>query len=96
MNDEALVVTKTNSVKIFDEMLEEMKLINKHLSELKSNKQDEILTRKEVQKLYKISERATMKIFNVLLKEKVINIGREQKIAKEHIDELFRKGVVLK
>ena len=92
MNDEMIVIRKAN----LDELIEQLKLLNQNLCKLDFNKEEKFLTRKEVKKLYKISERATMKIFNILLKDKVINIGREQKIAKEHIDELFRKGVVLK
>lgn len=63
---------------------------------LDSKRDDIFYTRKQVQQHYEMSERATTKLFNKILKDKVVDIGKEQKLAKVHIDELFRNGIVSK
>lgn len=71
--------------------------LNNNFENLNLNKQDaEFLTRREVAQRYDMSERETAKLFTRLLKDKVVDIGKEQRLAKEHIDNLFRQGVVSK
>lgn len=85
-----------NSIKV-DELIEQLKLFNSNLEKMNFNKQEEIFyTRKEAKEHYNMSDRETVKIFTKLLKNKIVNIGKEQRLAKCHIDELFKRGVVLK
>lgn len=85
-----------NSIKV-DELIEQLKLFNSNLEKMNFNKQEEIFyTRKEAKEHYNMSDRETTKIFTKLLKNKIVNIGKEQRLAKCHIDELFKRGVVLK
>lgn len=85
-----------NSIKV-DELIEQLKLFNSNIEKMNFNKQEDIFyTRKEAQEHYNMSERETIKLFTKLLKNKVVDIGKEQRLAKCHIDELFKQGVVLK
>ncbi len=85
-----------NSIKV-DELIEQLKLFNSNLEKMNFNKQEEIFyTRKEAKEHYNMSDRETAKIFTKLLKNKIVNIGKEQRLAKCHIDELFIRGVVSK
>lgn len=63
---------------------------------LESQRDDIFYTRKQAQAHYDMSERETAKLFNKLLKDKIVDIGKEQRLAKIHIDELFRQGIVSK
>ena len=93
MDNEMIVIKKAN----IDELVEQLKLFNENIKKLNAATQEEIFyTRKEVEKHYKLSTRAVGKIFNALLKDKVVNIGKSQKIAKMHIDNLLKNGVTQK
>lgn len=63
---------------------------------LDAQRDDIFFTRKQAQEHYDMSERETAKLFNKLLKDKVVDIGKEQRLAKIHIDELFRNGIKMK
>lgn len=76
-----------------EKVIELLTLIN---NKLESQRDDIFYTRKQAQEHYDMSERETAKLFNKLLKDKVVDIGKEQRLAKIHIDELFRQGIVSK
>lgn len=73
-----------------EQLLEEIKSI------LNNQREDIFYTRDEAQEHYKLSKREVDKIYNTLLKDKVVNIGKFTRLAKVHIDNLFIKGVVSK
>lgn len=80
-----------------NELIESIKLLTENLKNISgTNETKEFYTRKQVAEHYELSDRAVIKIFTKLLKDKVVNIGKEQKLAKIHIDDLFEKGVTLK
>lgn len=79
-----------------DELTEKIQLLIDSIENI-SNKEEKIFyTRKQVSEHYDLSPRETIKIFNKLLKDKVVDIGKEQKLAKTHIDKLFESGVKFK
>lgn len=94
MDNEMLIIQKAD----LKELIEQFKLFNENIKNLNLNSESKNIfyTRKEVQEHYNLSERETSKIFTKLLKDKVIDIGKGQKLAKAHIDKLFTKGVVMK
>lgn len=93
MENEMIIMRKVD----FTELIEQLKLFNENFEKMNFNKKEEkFLTRKEVEKQYKLSIRAVRKIFTVLLKDKVVNISKEQRLSTKHIDDLFNNGVVLK
>lgn len=80
-----------------DELIKNIQLLNDNLQNLAvPEKSKEFLTREQVADKYDLSVRATTKIFNVLLRDKVIDIGKTQKICQTHIEDLFEQGVKLK
>lgn len=93
MENEMIVIRKAD----FNNLIEQLKIFNSNFEKLNFNKEDEkFFTRKEAQQYYNMSERETAKLFNKILKDKVVDIGKEQRLAKVNIDQLFRNGVVLK
>lgn len=93
MDNEMLIIRKVD----FEELLNQLKRLNTNFENLNFEKQEEkFMTRKEVEEHYGLSERATTKIFTKLLKNKVIDIGKVQRLAKSNIDSMFKEGVVLK
>ena len=93
MDNEMLIIRKVD----FEELLNQLKKLNTNFENLNFEKQEEkFMTRKEVEEHYGLSERATTKIFTKLLKNKVIDIGKVQRLAKSNIDSMFKEGVVLK
>lgn len=94
MDSEMLIIQKSD----LKELIEQIKLFNENIKNLNLNGEakDIFYTRKEAQEHYNMSERETIKLFTKLLKNKVVDIGKEQRLAKCHIDELFRQGVVSK
>ena len=76
-----------------DKILEILIKINDNLENSKS---DKFFTRKEVAEHYNLSQKETIKLFTKILKQYVVDIGKEQRLAKSHIDELFTKGIVMK
>lgn len=80
-----------------NELISSIKLLTENLQNLSgSSENKEFYTRKQVAEHYSLSDRAVIKIFTKLLEDKVVNIGKEQKLAKVHIDNLFEQGVTLK
>ena len=47
-------------------------------------------------KKYEFSDRAVKKLFTEILKDKVVYIGKEQKLSKRNIEALLEQGVRLK
>ena len=94
MDNEMLIIQKAD----LKELIEQFKLFNENIKSLNLNNdtKDIFYTRKEAQEHYNMSERETIKVFTKLLKNKVVDIGKEQRLAKCHIDELFRQGIVSK
>ena len=79
-----------------DQLINSINLLNENIQHLTGGKEKTFYTRKQTKEHYGISDRAIQKLYNVLLRDKVVNIGREQQLAKVHIDELFEQGVTLK
>lgn len=76
-----------------DKIIELLNEINKKLD---FQREDIFYTRDEAMKHYGLSRREVDKIYNIILKEKVTDIGKHQKLAKVHIDKMFMDGVKLK
>lgn len=94
MDNEMLIIQKAD----LKELIEQFKLFNENIKSLNLNNDTKEIfyTRKEAQEHYNMSERETAKIFTKLLKNKIVDIGKEQRLAKCHIDELFKQGIVSK
>lgn len=93
VDNEMLVIKRTD----LNELVNQLKKLNNNFENLNFEKQEEkFMTRKEVEEHYGLSERATTKIFTKLLKDKVIDIGKVQRLAKSNIDKMFKEGVILK
>lgn len=65
-------------------------------NKLDLQRDDIFYTRDEAQEHYKLSKREVDKIYNKILKDKVTDIGKCQRLAKVHIDKMFTDGVKLK
>ena len=79
------------------ELTEQIKKLNENITNIKGNEESTILyTRLEVMKKYDFSERAVRKLFTETLKDKVVYIGKEQKLSKRNIEALLEQGVRLK
>ena len=80
-----------------DNLTNKIQLLIDSLENISGKNEEKIFfTREQVAEHYGISERATAKIFTNLLRDKVVDIGKTQKLAKSHIDKLFEDGVKLK
>lgn len=80
-----------------DNLTNKIQLLIDSLENISGKNEEKIFfTREQVAEHYDISERATSKIFTNLLRDKVVDIGKTQKLAKSHIDKLFEDGVKLK
>ncbi len=78
-------------------LIEKIQLLTDRIENIAIRNEEKVFyTREQVAKHYDISDRATAKIFTNILKDKVVDIGKTQKIAKFHIDKLFEEGVKLK
>ena len=79
------------------ELTEQIKKLNENITNIKTNEESTILyTRTEVMKKYDFSDRAVKKLFTEILKDKVVYIGKEQKLSKRNIEALLEHGVRLK
>lgn len=79
------------------ELTEQIKKLNENITNIKTNEEPTILyTRTEVMKKYDFSDRAVKKLFTEILKDKVVYIGKEQKLSKRNIEALLEHGVRLK
>lgn len=74
-----------------EEILNVLKQINDNL---KKNNKDDLLTRKEVEDQYKLTRYGVAKLFN-MKKAPIVKIGKEQKISRKSLEELFQKGIEL-
>lgn len=78
-------------------LIEKIQLLADRIENIAIKNEEKVFyTREQVAEHYEISDRATAKIFTNILKDKVVDIGKTQKIAKSHIDKLFEEGVKLK
>lgn len=73
-----------------------IELLNEIKESLNNQREDIFYTRDEAQEHYNLSKREVDKIYNTLLKDKVVDIGKCQRLAKIHIDKLFTEGVTMK
>lgn len=93
MPTEMLVISKAD----LEELTEQIKQLNRNFASLTGmNEPTVLLTRNQVMQQYGFSDRATKKIFTTLLKDKVVDIGKEQKLSKKNIDTILEQGVKLK
>lgn len=93
MPTEMLVISKAD----LQELTEQIKQLNQNFASLTGmNEPTVLLTRNQVMQQYGFSDRATKKIFTTLLKDKVVDIGKEQKLSKKNIDAILEQGVKLK
>lgn len=74
-----------------NEILEELRKINQNLEK---NKKDDLLSRKEVESQYRLTQKGVAKIFN-MKNAPVVKIGREQKISRSALEDIFKKGICL-
>lgn len=75
------------------ELLEELKQLNQNLK-LLQNKKDDLLSRKEVEEQYHLTQKGVAKIFN-MKNAPVVKIGKEQKISRSTLENIFRQGICL-
>lgn len=75
------------------ELLEELKQLNQNLK-LLQNKKDDLLSRKEVEEQYHLTQKGVAKIFN-MKNAPVVKIGKEQKISRSTLENIFKQGICL-
>lgn len=94
MDNEMLIIQKAD----LKELIEQFKLFNENIKNINLNGESKniFFTRDEAQEHYGLSKREVDKIYNNLLKNKVVNIGKNTRLAKVHIDKLFTNGVQMK
>ena len=93
MENEMIVIKKVN----VDELVEQLKIFNSNIAKLNLNEvEDKFFTRDETQEYYNLSKRETDKIYNSILKDFVVDIGKNQRLAKSHIDNMFKNGIKMK
>ena len=93
MENQMLLISKVdlNNLIIHIEKLTDV------LSNLNGLKVENVFfTREEAMEHYGLSRREVDKIYNTILREKVTDIGKHQKLAKVHIDKMFLDGVKIK
>ena len=91
MTSEMLVISKVE----LQELKEQVKALNDTLSEFtKLNNQEVYLTRPEVEEKYGLTRYEVSRLFNKVLRDKVIKLGRKQKLAVSNIEEAFKKGTI--
>lgn len=76
-----------------NEVLEELKKVNQNL-ELLKNKKDDLLSRKEVEDQYHLTQKGVAKIFN-MKNAPIVKIGKEQKISRSTLENIFKQGICL-
>lgn len=76
-----------------NEVLEELKKVNQNL-ELLKNKKDDLLSRKEVEEQYHLTQKGVAKIFN-MKNAPIVKIGKEQKISRSTLENIFKQGICL-
>ena len=94
MENEMIVINKAD----ISELLNQFKLFNENISklELREKSDKQFFTRDEAQAYYGFSKREVDKIYNTILKDKVVDIGKCQRLAKTHIDNMLTNGVKMK
>ena len=75
------------------ELLEELKQLNQNLK-LLQNKKDDLLSRKEVEEQYNLTQKGVAKIFN-MKNAPVVKLGKEQKISRSTLENIFKQGICL-
>lgn len=75
------------------ELLQELKELNQNLK-LLQNKKDDLLSRKEVEEQYHLTQKGVAKIFN-MKNAPVVKIGKEQKISRSTLENIFKQGICL-
>lgn len=75
------------------ELLEELKQLNQNLK-LLQNKKDDLLSRKEVEEQYNLTQKGVAKIFN-MKNAPIVKIGKEQKISRSTLENIFKQGICL-
>lgn len=75
------------------ELLEELKQLNQNLK-LLQNKKDDLLSRKEVEEQYHLTQKGVAKIFN-MKNAPVVKLGKEQKISRSTLENIFKQGICL-
>lgn len=79
------------------ELTAQIKKLNENITNIAVKDDSTILyTRVEVMKQYNFSDRAVKKLFTDILKDKVVYIGKEQKLSKRNIEAILEQGVRLK
>lgn len=73
-----------------------IELLIKINEKLDSQREDIFFTRDEAQKHYNFSKREVDKVYNTILKDKVVDIGKCQRLAKVHIDKMLTEGIKMK
>ena len=90
MDNQMLLINKAD----LNNLIEHIEKLTEVLSNLNGlNEEKKFFTRDEAMEYYNLSRREVDKIYNTILKEKVIDIGKNQRLAKAHIDKIFMDGV---
>lgn len=93
MENEMLLIRKLD----ITELNKNISKLTEVLTELNLTKQEEkFFTRDEAQEYYKFSKREVDKVYNTILKDKVVDIGKCQRLAKVHIDKMLTEGIKMK
>lgn len=93
MPTEMFMVSKAD----LDELLDQIKLLNENLARINhTQNKEEYLTRPEIEEQFGLSRYEVSKLFNRVLRDKVIKLGRQHRIAKSNIEEAFKNGINLR
>lgn len=90
MDNQMLLISKVD----LNNLIKHIEKLTEVLSNLNGlNVENKFFTRDEAMEHYNLSRREVDKIYNTILKDKVIDIGKNQRLAKVHIDKMFMNGV---
>ena len=93
MDNQMILISKVD----LNNLIKHIEKLTEVLSNLNGLKvENKFFTRDEAQEYYNLSKREVDKIYNTILKDKVIDIGKNQRLAKVNIDKIFIDGVKLK
>ena len=84
-----------NSVTINNEKIITLDKVNDLIEDLEFQyKKDDLLSRKEVEEQYHLTQKGVAKIFN-MKNAPVVKLGKEQKISRSTLENIFKQGICL-
>ena len=78
-------------------MEEVLNALKELTNEIKESQNDSLLTRKDASSKYNLTIKETTRIFQKLKKDrKLVDLGKEQKVSKRVLENLFQQGIKIR